>query len=259
MPRGSGSDSALIELYPVRSGSVDIAAAYAFPDGDASWVRANFVSSVDGAATLGGRSGGLGNDTDWRIFALLRALVDVLLVGAGTVRAEGYGPAEVAPEWRAPRTGRTPTPPIAVVSHGLDLDLSAPLFTAAPRDARTIVFTDATAPERRRRAVGKVAEVIIAGDGQVGPAATIDALAQRGYRRISCEGGPRLLADIVAADRLDELCLTRGPVIVGGDAPRITRGGTSSVPLNLRLQHLLADGSYLFLRYTRDTSTQPGA
>lgn len=244
---------ALRELYPEPVDTVDLAAAYAFPDTQAPWVRANFVSSVDGVATLGGRSGGLGNETDRRIFALLRALADVLLVGAGTMRVEGYGPAEVASEWRALRVGRLPAPPIAVVSHALDLDLSGPLFTAAQPHARTIVLTDAAAPEERRRAVSKLADVIVAGDELVEPGAAIDALTQRGYRRISCEGGPRLLAHLVAAGRLDELCLTRSPMVVSGDAPRITNGPAPAVPLTMRLTRLLGDGSYLYLRYVRDT------
>ncbi len=242
-------DSALLELYPKPSNQVDLAAAYAFPDIDAPWVRANFVSSVDGAATLGGRSGGLGNDTDRRIFALLRALADVVLVGAGTARAESYGPAEIAPEWRALRTARAPTPPIAVVSHRLDLDLSAPLFTAAPPHARTILLTDSTARAQRRRAAAKVADVIVTGDREVDPAVAIDALAQQGYRRISCEGGPRLLAGLAASGMLDELCLTHSPMLVSGVAPRITNGLALPVPLDLRVEHLLADGNYLFSRY----------
>ncbi|MGH2928274.1 MAG: dihydrofolate reductase family protein, partial [Solirubrobacteraceae bacterium] len=124
-----------------RVDDVDLAVAYNFPDGVSSWLRATFVSSVDGAATLDGRSGGLGNATDQRIFALSRAAADVVLVGAGTVRVEGYGPAEESAEWRTLRGSRPPTPPVAVVSRCLDLDLSAPLFTDAPSYARTLVLT----------------------------------------------------------------------------------------------------------------------
>lgn len=245
------SGAALRELLPAPSDTVDLPAAYAYPDGDAPWVRANFVSSVDGAATLDGRSGGLGDDTDHRIFALLRALADVVLVGAGTVRVEGYGPAEVAPRWKALRKGRTTAPPIAVVSRGIDLDLSSPLFTDTSDDARTIVLLPASVPADRRRPIGKVADVIVAGEDLVQPSTAIAALAERGYRRISCEGGPRLLAHLVAADRLDELCLTRSPMVVAGSAPRITNGIAPATPLKLRLAHLLTDDSFLFCRYVR--------
>lgn len=238
-------------LYPDSTDAVDLAATYAFPDTEAPWVRAVFMSSVDGAATLRGRSGGLGNDADRRIFALLRALADVVLVGAGTVRVEGYGPVEVAPEWASLRPGRAPTPPIAMISSQLDFDPSGPLFTAAPSHARTIVVTTAAAPRDRRRAVGEVADVIVAGDKLVEPAEVVKALADRGYRRISCEGGPRTFAHIVAADALDELCLTRSPVVVSGSAPRITNGPEPAEPLALRLAHVLTDESYLYLRYVR--------
>lgn len=251
-------DSALRELYPTPSGAVDLPAAYAFPDGETPWVRANFVASVDGAATLAGRSGGLGNEMDRRIFALLRALADVVLVGAGTVRAEHYGPAEIDDEWRSLRTEQNPTPPIAVVSRGLDLDLSAPLFAAAPAHARTIVVLPGAVDERRRREIGEVADVIVAGDDLVQPSAAIPQLAERGLRRISCEGGPRLLSHLVAADRLDELCLTSSPLLVSGSGPRITNGIAPPAPLDLRLDQLLADDGYLFLRYVRADTTRRG-
>jgi riboflavin biosynthesis pyrimidine reductase len=234
------------------TGAVDLASAYAFPEGDVLWMRAVFVSSVDGAATLDGRSGGLGNRTDRRIFALCRALADVVLVGAGTVRAEGYGPVRVATEWRSLREGRPPTPPIAVVSRQLDLDLSWPLFIAAPEHARTIVVTTASAPSDRLRAASTVADVIVARGTLVDPATAVAALAERGYRRLSCEGGPQLLAHFVAAGHLNELCLTLSPVVVCGDAVRITNGPGLTVPASMRLAHVLTDESYLFLRYVRE-------
>ena len=230
---------------------VDLAAAYAFPHRDVPWLRAVFVSSVDGAATLHGRSGGLGNSTDRRIFALGRALADVVVVGAGTVRAERYGPVQVAAEWQTLRDGRPLTPPVAVVSRQLDLDLTGPLFVAAPEHARTIVVTSSAAPGDRRRAVSKVAEVIMAGDTWVEPATAMAALAERGYRRMSLEGGPRLFAHFVAAGLLDELCLTLSPAVVGGDAARITDGPPLPAPISMRLVRILTDESYLFLRYVR--------
>lgn len=238
-------------LYPVPADPTELAGAYAFPDGDRPWLRAVFVSSLDGAATLGGRSGGLGDRTDQRIFALGRALADVVLVGAGTARVESYGPVEIGSEWRFLRDGRPPTPPIVVISRRLELDLSAPLFAAAPRSAPTIVVTTGAAPISTRRAVGKVAEVIVAGDTSVDPAAAVEALAERGHRRISCEGGPQLLAQIAGSDRLDELCLTLSPLLVCGDAIRITNGPQLDAPLNMALIQALTEGGHVFLRYAR--------
>ncbi|MGH8997127.1 MAG: pyrimidine reductase family protein [Acidimicrobiales bacterium] len=245
------TNSHLTELFPRRTDAVDLAAAYAFPEGATPWLRAVFVASADGAATLGGRSGGLGNATDRQLFALGRALADVVLVGAGTVRVEGYGPAEESSEWRFLREGRPPTPAIAVVSRSLNLDLSAPLFSAAPEHARTMVLTTGAAPRERLQAANKIADVIVAGDSTVNLTTAITELGERGYHRISCEGGPRLLANLVTADCLDELCLTCSPVIVSGDAIRITNGPRLDVPFNMRLVQVLTNESYLFVRYLR--------
>ena len=102
-----------------------LAALYAYPDiapGAAPWLRASMVASVDGAASLGGRSGGLSGDADRLVFSVLRSLADVILVGAGTARAEGYRPVRDGEVWASLRAGRAPVPPIAVVTGKLDLD-----------------------------------------------------------------------------------------------------------------------------------------
>jgi riboflavin biosynthesis pyrimidine reductase len=234
-------------LLPTYDANPDLAAVFAFPQQD--WVRAVFVSSVDGAATLRGRAGGLGNKTDQRLFSLQRHLGDVVLVGAGTVRVEGYGPVERDAEWSHVREDRPPTPPIAVVSVDLGLNPAAPLFTDAPEHARTIVITCAAAPEERREAFGAVADVIVAGDQIVDLAAAIDLLAARGLRRVTCEGGPTLMAYLAASGRLDELCLTLSPLIVGGDAPRITDGPSVPDPAQMRLGTVLEEDGYLYLLY----------
>ncbi|MGH3408045.1 MAG: dihydrofolate reductase family protein, partial [Streptosporangiaceae bacterium] len=134
-----------------------LARCYAYPARDGPqeqpWVRANMVASVDGAAALEGRSGGLGGDADRKLFQVLRSLADVVLVGGGTARAEKYKPARLAAMVPALRAGRPPTPPIAVVSASLDLDPDSPLVAAAPDWARTIVLTTATAPAARRAAL----------------------------------------------------------------------------------------------------------
>lgn len=236
---------------PAVDPAVDPAAAYAFPDGDGPWLRTNFVASVDGAATIAGRSGPLGNSTDKNLFAMLRALADVILVGAGTARQEGYGPAEDDPAFRHLRAGRPATAPLAIVTRRAEFDLTAPLFTAAPADARTIVIAPAKAGRDRLAAIGERADVIVAGAEAVDLAVVVHELAARGHRRISCEGGPRLHADLVAADLVDELCLTISPVVACGDGPGITHGPALDPPRGMRLAGLLADGDYLFARYGR--------
>jgi riboflavin biosynthesis pyrimidine reductase len=190
---------------------------------------------------------------------MLRAITDVIVVGAGTARAEGYRPVRPGTEgtrWAWLRHGRPPSAPIAVVTRQLDLDLASPLLAASPAHARTIVITTEAAPAGRRAAAAATADVIIAGQESVDVRAAVDALAGRGYRRILTEGGPRLLSHFIDADVLDELCLTFSPVLAGAEAGRIVAGagppwgGSRVRPLTLA--HVLAaDGGYLLCRYVR--------
>ena len=250
------------QVYPGGSALDDaaLAALYNYPDlgaPPARWLRTNMVASLDGAATVDGRSGGLSNEADQQIFALLRAYADVLLVGAGTARAEGYGPVRPESEglrWAWLRDGRPPSPPIAVVTRGLDLDLGGALLTDAPPHARTIVITTESAQPDRRAAAARSAEVIVAGEASVDLMAAVDALAERGYQRISCEGGPHLLAQLADAGLLDELCLTISPLLAGPEAGRIVTGalpmpGGATLPFTLA--HALEDEGYLLCRYVR--------
>jgi riboflavin biosynthesis pyrimidine reductase len=255
--------SAVRQIYPSQTGVADdaLAALYAYPDlaaaGTSHWLKANMVASLDGAATLLGRSGGLSSESDRQIFAMLRALTDVILAGAGTVRAEGYGPVRPESEglrWAWLREGRTPSPPIAVVTRGLGLDLDSPLLTEAPAHARTIVITTELAPPERRAAAARTADVIVAGAEDVDLPAALAELAARGHRRILTEGGPHLLTQLAAAGQLDELCLTVSPLLAGPGAGRIVQGaplpdGAGTGPL--RLAHVLADEGFLFCRYLR--------
>jgi len=228
----------------------DLAALYAYPPGP--WLRANMVASADGAAHLDGETRGLSSEADRHLFALLRTLADVIVVGAATVRAERYAPVRQHELWPDLRSGRTPTPPIAVVSARLDLDPSSRLIASAPPSARTIVITTAQAPADRRAALEGPAEVIVAGQEAVDLKAAIAALAERGHRRMLAEGGPHLLAQIAAAGLLDELCLTIGPLLAGPGPDRILAGAMSAVPAQpLTLAHVLEDNGFLFCRYTR--------
>ncbi len=254
------------KIYPVGTaavdgggGAVDLAASYAYPSGWAdsragrptAWVRANMVASIDGAATVKGLSGGLSSEDDRQLFHMLRSLADVILVGAGTVRAEGYGPARPRDEWARMRADRPPSPPIAVVTGMLDLDLSSPLFTAAPAYARTIALTTEAAPPDRRAQAAQNADVVIAGAHRVEMASAISALASRGLRRVLVEGGPHLLGQLAAADLLDEFCLTVSPLVAGADAFRTTAGSTLPSPQRLHLAHVLEAAGSLFCRYVR--------
>jgi riboflavin biosynthesis pyrimidine reductase len=233
------------ELEP--AGTADLATAYAYPE-TGPWLRANMVSSADGAATQGGLTEGLGGPADRRLLSTLRALADVVIVGGATVRAEGYGPVRPREWWGDLRAGRAPAPPLAIVSRGLDFDFDAPVFTEALTP--TIVITSESAPADRVRSCEKRAEVIVAGGDRADAASALDALAERGLTRQLTEGGPRLLAEFAAAGRLDELCLTMSPQLTAGDAARVLNG-PAMAPMPLRLGHVLEDDGFVFLRYLR--------
>lgn len=230
----------------------DLVAAYAYP-ADRPWLRANMISSLDGAAWWGDRTGPLGDEGDRRLFQLLRGLADVVIVGAGTVRVEGYGPVKPRPAWDGLRAGRPPVPPLAIVSRALNLDFDAPVFTEAHE--RTIVLTTEAAPASQRKAAEARADVIVAGKDGINVRAAVDGLIARGHTRLLCEGGPKLLAQVAAAGLLDELCLTLSPVLLAGDAARILNGAPLPAPGRFRLAHVIDGDDYLFLRYT----SVPGA
>lgn len=231
----------------------ELADAYAYPPEETSWLRANMVSTLDGAAQHDGRSHPISNDTDMRIFGTLRAVADVVVVGAETVRQEGYRPArarEAFAERRA-AAGQTVAPAIAVVSASLALDFSLPLFTSPL--VPTLVVTGAAAPADRVAAAEKAgAVVVVAGEGTaVEPERVAPALAGRGLTRLLTEGGPRLLGQFVAAGALDELCLTVSPMLTAGDAQRIAWGSAVAVPDRFVLASVLEEAGFLFTRYRR--------
>ncbi|WP_214107569.1 pyrimidine reductase family protein [Acrocarpospora catenulata] len=238
------------QIHPHEVADPDLVAAYAYPE--AVWLRVNMVSSVDGGAWFKGVSAGLSGKGDRRIFAILRGMSDVILAGASTVRVEGYGPVEARESWRDLRAGRPPAPPIAVVTRRLDLDLGGPLFTAAEPYTRTIVFTTEQAPKERRDEAARHADVVVAGEDQVDLGRVVLELRARGLGRILCEGGPRLNAQLAAADLIDELCLTIGPQLIGGDAARILNG--TATQRRLALAQVLQEDGYLFCRYVRESA-----
>jgi riboflavin-specific deaminase-like protein len=256
-----GSDGSIGAVEPGGPGLAEIARLYAYPavgpPPGRPWVRANMVASVDGAATVQGQSGGLSGEADRQVFSVLRSLADVILAGAGTARAERYRPVRDTEAWAELREGRTPTPPIAVVTRSLDLDTESRLLTEAPRHARTIVLTTEAAPADRRAAAARHADVVVAGHDLVSPEAVVGALAERGHRRILIEGGPHLLGQVAAAGLLDELCLTLSPLLAGGRAGRILAAGATggddipAAQAGLSLAHVLADSGYLLCRYVR--------
>jgi riboflavin biosynthesis pyrimidine reductase len=200
----------------------EVAEAYRPPAGP--FLRANFVSTIDGSATgPDGRSGSINNAADHVVFAALRAHADAVVVGAGTARDEGYGPAAV-PIVLVSRRGQVPD---------------------RLRDGGALLVTCASSPglAEARDLLGDDG-VVVLGDDEVDLTRLRPALHERGLESLLCEGGPSLLADLVGAGAVDELCLTTVPTLVGGDHPRILGGAGLDAPA--RLTSLVeADGTLL--------------
>lgn len=187
------------------------------------WVALTMVSSLDGATSVGGRSGPLGGEPDRQVFRAVRAIADAVLVAAGTVRLEGYGPVRLSDAARDARAaaGRPATPPrLVVVSASLDVDLTR----AAEGPVRPLVLTTEDADPDRRAAVEQVADVRTHGSGQVDVAAALAGLHADGVGIVVCEGGPSLNAALVEQDLVDEWCVTLAPTIVAGDSRRLVHG-----------------------------------
>lgn len=215
-----------------------------YSPGRPEWVRANFIASVDGAASVAGRTAGLAAPADKLVFAALRDHADVVLVGAGTVRADGYGAMNPSAQRRARRRldGRAPLPVLAVVSGGLDVDGSEPWIAGSA--VPPLLLTT----ERAARDVPG-AEVVVCGAHRVSLDAALTTLADRGLRGVLCEGGPDLFAQVAATGRLDELCLTISPLLGGPGAARIVSGEPWPAPRPARLTSLLEDDGLLLCRY----------
>lgn len=228
---------------------------YAYPTGlTRALVRGNAITSLDGGAATDGTSGGLGGAGDRRLFGVLRELADVIVVGAGTARAEKYAGAQmsVAARGNRQRRDQSEVPPIALVTRSGHIEHDLPVLTRT--EVMPLVLTcDDAAVDTCSRLTG-VAEVIAcsASDpAEVDPAAMLAALAERGLHRVLCEGGPTLTGTFVEHGLLDEMCLTTAPKLVGGSAPRIV-SGQGHVLTDMRRAHLICDAEgYLYARYTR--------
>ncbi len=188
------------------------------------WIGVCMVASIDGTTVVDHRSSGLSNDVDREVLSTLRTLADLIIVGAGTVRAEGYGPP------------RKPGQRIGVVSHSGDVDASLPLFTSG---AGFLIL-----PEDAPR---QPVDTVRAGVGSLDLAG---ALGQLDAGFVQAEGGPGLNGSLLDADLVDELNLTISPQRAGGDGPRVT-SHSAAVSRRMRLAHVLEDDGFLFTRYVR--------
>lgn len=229
----------------------DLYLELAFPDPpeDRPHVYLDMVASVDGAASVAGRTRALGGPADRIAFARLREWCDLILVGAGTVRAERYGPARRDPEVEERRGARglEPVPRIAVVTRSGRLEPDDRLFSDAER--RPIVLVPGAAPHERVGPLADVADVVTVGEDEVDLGAALAELRAEGVGRVLCEGGPTLNGRLIAAGLVDEVFLTVAPQLVGTSPHRILHGGVEGDPLPLELREMRAYEGELLLRY----------
>jgi riboflavin-specific deaminase-like protein len=215
------------------------------PPAERPYLVTNFAVTVDGRATLHGRSGSIGSDTDTELLVCLRTRVDAVMIGAGTMRAERYGRpvADPGKRGRRERRGLSQDPLLVIVSGRLDIPWDAPVFT--DRGARVLIFTtsETEAPET-------VAEVrLVRHEGTVDLAAALGYLrSKRGVRALLCEGGPRLHAQLLDAGLVDELFVTHAPKLAGGEGPGLAVG-LSELERPLEVAWLLEHDGELFARY----------
>ncbi|MEV4423006.1 dihydrofolate reductase family protein [Patulibacter sp. NPDC049589] len=203
------------------------------------------VESADGHVTVDGRSGALGGPEDRAVFRALRSRADALLVGVGTLNGERYS-TTLDPPHRASRlaAGLPAEPMMATVTRSFGLDEDLPLLHEEL--TRAVVYTETEPPF----AVDAERIDVVRLDAAT-PAAALADLAARGVRTVNCEGGPGLLAALVAADVLDELLITFSPLLVGGEDPlTMLRGDLGpDGPRRLALRGVWRGGDVLFLHY----------
>lgn len=242
------------QLYPEFRADVDPADVYDDPmrleRRERPYVFVNMVSSADGGTVVEGVTEQLGSPGDRHIFLLLRSMADGILVGAETVRNEGYGPPKVRPEFRAGREDRKQMtlPRLAIVTRSLRLDFSAPLFNDP--NTRPFVLAPEDADAQRLAEAAGFADVITAGAPGLDLSEALRRLAAGGIAALLCEGGPTLNATLLAAGLIDELCLTISPLLVGGGGgARIMGAAPLPQPAGLRLASVLEEDGSLFLRY----------
>lgn len=226
---------------------------------DGPWhLRANMVMSLDGACSVGGFSEGLSSPADRRLFHLLRAQADAVVVGARTVERERYRPPRVRAEFEDLRRSAGKTGPlrIVVISGAASLDPDCRLLSVEAEHPVLVAVTEAADP-RRVAALAKKAEIAYVGEEALVATRFRSVLLEKGIRHVLCEGGPHLLGSLLEAGAVDELCLTLAMLVAGEDAPNLIAGRRLAEAARFDLWSVMqADGS-LFLRLGPATAQHP--
>jgi riboflavin biosynthesis pyrimidine reductase len=226
------------------------------------YVVLNMVSTLDGHATLDGRSGPISNGADRELFHGLRGVVDAVMAGAGTMRAERYGPIVPDADRRRMRAhlGLKERPLACLVSGSLALPPDLPLLA----DPDSVVAIVTPSDGRLAETAAHVEYVRARTDaGALDLGAALAELQDRLHvRTVLCEGGPHLNGQLLSAGLVDELFLSISPLLAGGGpvrergigageeaAVRIVAGAELRSPVELKLLSVLEHDSRLFLRY----------
>ena len=212
---------------------------------DRPFVYLNMVSTIDGRAALDGRTSALGNAADLSLLVELREMADAVLIGSGTLRAEGYGRLMRRADRRERRraAGVEPEALAVLISRSMDLPWDAGLFAAEGQPVHIYTQADGEPPDVAADVEAtKCSEPFVAG--------ALRDLRERGVRALLCEGGPTLNGALLAAGVVDELFLTVAPLLAGiADAPRIVEGEDLSSPIDMELVWTLRHEDELYLRY----------
>lgn len=228
----------------------EVALHYPWPD--QTWVRSNFISTIDGAVQgPDGRSGTINTEADHLVFDALRATCDVVLAGAGTVRTEGYRAVELSEEQRSVRPrGQTDLPALLVVSDSLDLpdDLRG---GAAGAGAVHVITGNNPSPEAAAALTARGVSLHRTAGSRVTPGDIVELCRALKWQRILLEGGPHLHGQFVASGQLDEICLSLAPRVAGGDHSRAVAGAALDPPAEFTVAGVLLLDDTVMVRWVR--------
>jgi riboflavin biosynthesis pyrimidine reductase len=216
------------------------------------WIFTNMIASADGGTAVDGLSGPLGGPGDKAMFGALRAVADVILVGASTVREERYRPPRASEESviRRRQQGRADHPRLAVISRSLNIDTDLPLF--GDPENRPLIITTGSSPAPERQRLEAVADLVMAGDDRVSMTSALRHLDALGVTTVLSEGGPSLNGQLIADGLIDEWNLSLSPSLLGGDSRRAAIGPSAAgPPLDMRLDRVWTDNELLFCRWVR--------